>query len=155
MSRLNLSPLTSTRTALASTLLTALVCMPVHAAEHVTERSPAPEGAAVYFISPADGEQLSSPVTVRFGLTNMEVAPAGTAKQNSGHHHLLIDLDTLPAMDQSLPATEQIIHFGGGQTEATIELAPGKHQLQLLLGDHLHIPHNPPLLSERITIEVK
>lgn len=151
MSRLNLSPLTGARTIFASTLLAALVGMPIHAAE----RSPAPEGAAVYFISPVDGAQLSSPVTVRFGLTNMGIAPAGTARQNTGHHHLLIDMESLPALDQSLPATEQIIHFGGGQTEATIELAPGKHQLQLLLGDHLHIPHNPPILSEPITIEVK
>lgn len=155
---LNLSPLTIGRSILISALL-ASVSMPIHAAGHVDNHaagaSASPKEAAVYFISPVDGEQLSSPVTVRFGLVNMGVAPAGTVRQNTGHHHLLIDMDTLPALNQPLPATEQIIHFGGGQTETTIELEPGKHSLQLLLGDHMHIPHNPPLLSDSITIEVK
>lgn len=117
--------------------------------------SPAPEGAEVYFISPADGETVSSPVTVRFGLSGMGVAPAGTAKEHTGHHHLLIDVDEVPALDKALPSDDNHKHFGGGQTETSIELAPGKHTLQLLLGDMGHIPHEPPVMSEKITIEVK
>ena len=118
-------------------------------------RTVAPANAAVYFISPKDGERIKGPVTVRFGLKNMGVAPAGIDQANTGHHHLLIDLATLPALDQPLPATEQIKHFGGGQTETTLTLSPGKHSLQLLLGDKLHIPHQPAVLSERITIIVE
>ncbi len=117
--------------------------------------SPAPEGAKVYFISPADGETVSSPVIVRFGLSGMGVAPAGTAKEHTGHHHLLIDVDEVPALDKPLPSDDNHKHFGGGQTETSIELAPGKHTLQLLLGDMGHIPHEPPVMSEKITIEVK
>ena len=117
-------------------------------------RSPAPDQASVYIISPADGETVSSPVTVRFGLSGMGVAPAGVQQANTGHHHLLIDLAALPADNTPLPATDQVRHFGGGQTETTLELAPGTHTLQLVLGDHLHIPHEPPVRSERITITV-
>jgi len=117
--------------------------------------SPAPEGAAVYFISPQDGDKVSGPVKVRFGLKNMGVAPAGVERQHTGHHHLLINMDELPPLDQPLPATEQVVHFGGGQTETTLDLPPGKHRLQLLLGDHFHVPHNPPVVSETITIRVK
>lgn len=121
------------------------------------ERQPAPEGAGVYIISPADGEMVSSPITVRFGLSGMGVAPAGSEADHTGHHHLLIDVDEedLPPMNLPLPATDNIVHFGGGQTETTIELPPGKHRLQLVLGDHLHIPHQPPVMSEVITITVK
>lgn len=117
--------------------------------------SPAPEGAAVYFITPADGEVVESPVTVRFGLRGMGVAPAGLDAPATGHHHLLIDLDALPAMDLPLPKTEQVVHFGGGQTEAVVDLPAGQHTLQLLLGNHLHVPHEPPVLSEKITITVQ
>nr|WP_245609834.1 DUF4399 domain-containing protein [Wenzhouxiangella marina] len=119
-------------------------------------RSPAPEDARVYFISPADGETLTSPVRVRFGLSGMGVAPAGTRAQHTGHHHLLIDLDEseMPSFDMPLPATEQVVHFGGGQTETEIELAPGEYRLQLLLGDHNHVPHDPPVLSDVIVIRV-
>jgi hypothetical protein len=116
---------------------------------------PAPDGAKVYFISPTDGETLSSPVTVRFGLSGMGVAPAGTDKENTGHHHLLIDVDELPALDRPVPKDEKHMHFGGGQTEASIELTPGKHTLQLLLGDMNHMPHDPAVVSEKITVEVK
>lgn len=118
-------------------------------------RTPAPAGAKVYFISPVAGATLNNPVTVRFGLSGMGIAPAGTVKENTGHHHLLIDVVELPAMDMPLPNDETHRHFGGGQTEITLELAPGKHTLQLLLGDANHIPHEPPVLSEKITVEVK
>lgn len=118
-------------------------------------RSPSPEGAAVYIIAPQDGETLTSPVTVRFGLQGMGVAPAGVDRKHTGHHHLLIDLEELPAADQPLPADAQHIHFGGGQTETTIELAPGKHTLQLMMGDMGHMPHDPPVVSPKITIVVQ
>lgn len=115
---------------------------------------PAPEGATVYIISPKDGKTVKSPVVVRFGLKGMGVAPAGVNIPNTGHHHLLIDG---PEVDLTLPlpATEQVRHFGGGQTEAEIELAPGKHTLQLVIGDLLHIPHNPPVASKTVTITVE
>ena len=119
------------------------------------ERSPAPEGAAVYFISPVQGAMVSSPVRVVFGLRGMGVSPAGIDMPATGHHHLLINLDELPAMDRPLPATEQVVHFGKGQTETVIELPPGTHTLQLLLGNYLHIPHDPAVLSEQITITVR
>jgi hypothetical protein len=115
----------------------------------------APEGAAVYFIAPQDGATVSGPVTVKFGLKGMGVAPAGVERANTGHHHLLVDIDEVPPAGKPVPADAQHIHFGGGQTETTLELAPGKHTLQLLLGDHLHRPHQPPVLSEKITITVK
>ncbi|KHF24788.1 DUF4399 domain-containing protein [Solemya velum gill symbiont] len=118
-------------------------------------RTPSPEGAQLYIISPADGAVVSSPVTVNFGLKQMGVAPAGIEKANTGHHHLLIDVAKLPAIDQPVPADDQHKHFGGGQTEATIDLSPGEHTLQLLLGDMNHIPHNPPVVSNKITITVK
>ena len=118
-------------------------------------RTPSPEGAQVYIISPVNGEMVSNPVTVRFGLKGMGVAPAGIEKQNTGHHHLLIDTESLPVLDKPLPADSQHKHFGGGQTETTIELSPGKHTLQLILGDKSHIPHNPPVISKKITITVK
>jgi hypothetical protein len=117
--------------------------------------TPAPEGAQLYFVSPQNGETLSSPVKVRFGLRGMGVAPAGVNHPHTGHHHLLVNLDTLPPLDQPLPATDQVIHFGGGQTETSLTLPPGEHRLQLLLGDHFHIPHQPPVMSEVITIRVK
>ena len=118
-------------------------------------RSTAPEGAKVFFVSPQDGATVSSPVTVEFGLEGMDVAPAGTDQENSGHHHLLIDLDEKPAMDMPLPATEQVVHFGKGQTSTTLELEPGEHTLQLLLGDWRHIPHDPAVMSREITITVE
>lgn len=138
-------------TRLSIALVAALISLSVHAAGP----SPAPQGAAVYFITPTDGQQVSSPVTIRFGLQGMGVAPAGVERQHTGHHHLLINMDTLPPLNQPLPATDQIVHFGGGQTETSIALPPGEHRLQLLLGDHFHIPHNPPVLSETITITVQ
>lgn len=109
----------------------------------------------VFFISPVDGATVSNPVRVVFGIEGMAVAPAGSDVPNSGHHHLLIDLDELPSMNLPIPKDDQHRHFGGGQTEAEIELTPGRHSLQLLLGDLNHIPHDPPLLSQKITITVE
>jgi len=117
--------------------------------------STAPDGAKVYFISPANGETLTNPVLVKVGLNGMGVAPAGVDKPNTGHHHLLINAVELPAMDQPLPATDQIKHFGAGQTETELTLPPGTHKLQLLLGNQFHVPHDKPVLSESITITVK
>lgn len=108
----------------------------------------------LYFISPQNGVTVSEKFSVKFGLRGMGVAPAGVDAANTGHHHLLIDVDTLPPMDVPLPSSENIHHFGGGQTETSLTLAPGKHTLQLLLGNHSHIPHNPPVMSEKITIMV-
>ena len=108
----------------------------------------------VYFVTPQDGDTVSAEFTVRFGLRGMGVAPAGVELPNTGHHHLLIDMDTLPPMDQPLPKSDQLRHFGGGQTETTLSLSPGQHTLQLLLGNFSHIPHDPPVMSEKITITV-
>ena len=116
--------------------------------------SPAPKDAYVYIISPKDGETVASPVKVVFGLSGMGVAPAGVDKKNTGHHHLIIDADT-PSLDKPIPADKKHKHFGGGQTETTIELSPGQHTLQLVLGDKNHIPHKPPVVSKKITITVK
>ena len=110
---------------------------------------------AVYIISPASGEIVTSPFQVKFGLRGMGVAPAGVAKNNTGHHHLLIDVKQLPDLDKPVPADANHRHFGGGQTETMLELLPGVHTLQLLLGDQLHVPHNPPLVSEKISIRVE
>lgn len=117
--------------------------------------TPAPEGAELYIISPQDGEVVSSPVRVQFGLLGMGVAPAGIDQAKTGHHHLLIDVAQLPDMSGPLPATDAIRHFGGGQTEVSIELEPGEHTLQLLLGNYIHVPHTPPVLSPKITITVQ
>jgi hypothetical protein len=117
-------------------------------------RSPAPHDAKLYIITPVDGAVVKSPVTVRFGLRGMGVAPAGVARPGTGHHHLLIDTD-VPPLDQPVPADEHHLHFGGGQTETTIELPPGTHTLQLVLGDQNHVPHDPPIISKRITITVE
>ena len=116
--------------------------------------TPSPADAELYFISPADGATVSNPITVRFGLKNMGVAPAGIQYDNSGHHHLLVDTE-LPALEFPIVNDENHLHFGGGQTEATVELPPGEHTLQLLLGDFAHIPHEPAVMSERITITVE
>jgi hypothetical protein len=119
-----------------------------------TRKKSAP-GAEVYFISPKDGEVVSSPVMVHFGLKGMGVAPSGIFKENTGHHHLLIDLAKLPNMNTPIPKDESHKHFGGGETEVTLTLSPGEHTLQLLLGDLAHIPHDPPIISKKIKITVK
>lgn len=118
----------------------------------VNASSPSSQDTELYIISPANGEVVTSPVTVKFGLKGMGVAPAGVEKEGTGHHHLIIDGE-LPEM--GMPMGKNVKHFGGGQTEATLDLASGKHTLQLILGDHQHIPHNPPVYSEKIEITVK
>ena len=115
--------------------------------------TPSAPGAAVYFVDLKDGATLTPKPTIHFGLHNMGVAPAGLAKENSGHHHLIIDAD-LPPLDKPIPNDFNHLHFGSGQTEAEVSLTPGKHTLQLLLGDKDHIPHTPPVMSERITVNV-
>jgi hypothetical protein len=112
-------------------------------------------GATVYIISPRDGATVAENVTVQFGLKGMGVAPAGVAKENTGHHHLLVDVNDLPAAGQPIPKDANHIHFGGGQTETTLKLKPGTHTLQLELGDTNHVPFNPPLVSKKITVHVK
>lgn len=116
--------------------------------------TPVPKDAKVYLISPADGAKVTGPVTVRFGLSGMGVAPAGVDHANTGHHHLIIDAD-LPPLDKPIPKDDRHRHFGNGQTETTLDLPPGKHTLQLLLGDFNHVPHDPSLKSEKITITVE
>ena len=136
------------------TFLASLLCLCCVGIAVATEPTRSASDAEVYFISPVDGAIVDSPVTVRFGLRGMGVAPAGTDRPGTGHHHLLIDTG-LPPLDAPVPADGQHVHFGGGQTETTIELEPGTHTLQLLLADHRHIPHEPPIVSERITIRVR
>lgn len=118
-------------------------------------RTKAPEGAKAYIIAPKNGATVTSPFVVQFGLKGMGVAPAGVNQANTGHHHLLIDVTEMPDFTKPLPATDNIRHFGGGQTEVELKLAPGKHTLQLVLGDYLHTPHETPVLSEKITVTVK
>ena len=117
-------------------------------------RSMAPEAAEVYFILPEDGATVSSPFNVKFGLSGMGVAPAGVEREGTGHHHLLIDKE-LENYDEAVPSDENHRHFGGGQTETSIELSPGDHTLQLIVGDQNHVPHDPPVQSEVITITVE
>ena len=125
------------------------------AAPAAPARTPAPANAMVYFLSPANGATVSSPVTIRFGLRGMGVAPAGVTNPNTGHHHLLVDVDTLPPDNLPIPNDANHRHFGLGQTETELTLPPGQHTLQLVLGDALHIPHQPPVVSEKITITVQ
>jgi hypothetical protein len=117
-------------------------------------RSAAPAGARVAITSPANGATVKSPVTVTFAIEGMTLAPAGTNEPGTGHHHLLVDTG-LPALDQPIPKDANHIHYGQGQTEAQVELAPGQHTLQLLLGDGNHVPHDPPVASEIVTITVE
>jgi hypothetical protein len=109
----------------------------------------------LFFVIPNNGEEVTSPFKVEFGLIGMDVVPAGIDKPMSGHHHLLIDVKKLPDMKAPIPADKNHLHFGKGQKEAMIELPKGKHTLQLLLGNYLHVPHDKPLISERIEIIVK
>ena len=119
------------------------------------QRTPAPENAMVYIVWPPDGAVINGGrFWLRMGLRNMGVAPKGVKMANVGHHHVLIDTD-LPAMDQQIPNDRNHVHFGAGETEARIELPPGKHTLQLLLGDDNHTPHQPPIYSNRITVTVR
>ena len=117
-------------------------------------RQPAPEGAGVYFIEPADGATVQSPFKVSFGLHGMGVAPAGVDQPNTGHHHLLVNSPEVD-LGMPLPKTDQVLHYGGGQTEALVTLEPGNYTLQLVLGDYAHIPHDPPVVSATIAVTVE
>jgi hypothetical protein len=119
-------------------------------------QTPSPPGASVYFINLKDGDTVTSPFKVQFGLVGMGIAPAGVEKPNTGHHHLIID--TTLSDDQlktPIPSDAQHLHFGGGQTEAMVTLPPGTHTLQLVLGDWSHVPHVPPVMSQVIKVTVK
>lgn len=118
------------------------------------ERRPSPEGAMAYIIAPTDGATVENPVRILFGLKGAGVVPAGIEREGAGHHHLLIDTG-LPDLNLPIPSDENHRHFGGGQTETELELDPGSHTLRLLLGDERHVPHDPPIMSETITVEVR
>ena len=109
----------------------------------------------VYIISPENGDEVTSPFTVKFGSKSVDIVAAGVEMKNSGHHHLLVNLNSLPDMSLPIPADSNHLHFGGGQTETVLTLEPGVHSLQLLLGDFAHVPHVPPIISEKIIITVK
>ena len=138
----------------AAAVLVSLAGLSAAQAPAALPRTAAPANAKLYIVSPVAGATVKSPVTVVFGLTGMGIAPAGVQFENTGHHHLLIDTDIPKDAGMPLPATDNIRHFGKGQTEAVIDLKPGKHTLQLVLGDHLHIPFNPVVASAKITITV-
>jgi len=118
-------------------------------------RSPSAADARIFFANLENGDTVSSPFNVEFGLEGMDVVPAGTEQEYSGHHHLIIDQDELPALDMPIPADSLHVHFGKGQTSTELALSPGQHTLQIVLGNHLHIPHDPPVVSEKITITVE
>jgi hypothetical protein len=118
------------------------------------QRTVSAPGAAVFIITPGNNETVSSPVNVKFGISGIAVAPAGEMRENAGHHHLIIDAEA-PDMSGPIPNDERHFHFGKGQTEASIELEPGEHTLQLVLGDWAHIPHDPPVVSNVVTITVE
>ncbi len=138
-----------------SGFLVALGCVSLAASAEGLVTSVAPVAARAYILSPANGELVPETFKVTFGLTGMGVAPAGVQRDNTGHHHILIDIDELPDLTKPLPSTPQVKHFGGGQTETWLTLEPGTHSLQLLLGNYSHVPHNPPVLSRKIYITVK
>ena len=144
--------------ALRHIALSAFVCLSLAApaSAQTPALAPTPAGAAVYIINPKDGDTLSSPFKVVFGLTGMGIAPAGVEKPNTGHHHLLIDTTlTADELKAPIPSDDKHKHFGGGQTETMLTLPPGQHTLQLVLGDWNHVPHVPPVMSKPITITVK
>ena len=124
--------------------------------------TPSNPGAEVYFIGLENGAMVDGPVTVRFGLSGMGVAPAGTEREGTGHHHLFLNRPALgegaedaELLENGIPTDDNHRHFGGGQTEVMLDLGPGTHTLQLVLGDEFHVPHNPPVVSDVITITVK
>jgi hypothetical protein len=126
------------------------------AATTAAAQTPAPARAVVYFINLKDGDKVQSPFKIQFGLSGMGVAPAGVEKPNTGHHHLLIDTTLTPEQaKEPIPADDRHLHFGGGQTETMLTLSPGRHTLQLVLGDWSHVPFDPPIVSPAITVDVK
>lgn len=124
------------------------------AAPAALPRNEAAPGATVFFVSPLNGATVASPVAVKFGISGIAIQPAGVMSANSGHHHLLVDTE-LADPNLPVPSDPQHLHFGKGQTETTLELEPGEHTLQLVLGDSNHIPHITPVISEPITITVE
>jgi hypothetical protein len=132
---------------------TAAIAMSSVLIAQAAEKTASPAGAQLYIVSPQSGATVTQTFNVVFGLQGMGVAPAGVQANNTGHHHLLVDGAALPDMNAPLGAA--VTHFGGGQTQTTLTLTPGQHTLQLILGDHLHTPHNPPVVSEKITITVQ
>ena len=153
-----MSSTTRASTIFAPTTLSLLIWVATCGAVHSQPQArggptPSPAGAAVYFIDLKNGDTVPAKLTIHFGLRGMGVAPAGSDRPNSGHHHLIIDSD-LPPLDEPIPNDFNHLHFGAGQTEAEINLPPGEHTLQLLLGDNEHVPHSPPVMSERIRVRV-
>lgn len=157
----------NTRICILAILLAAMAACTQETEEHVVADAPesatvpaifprtqSAPGASVFFIMPADGATLSNPVILEFGIDGMVVVKAGDNRPNSGHHHLLIDTG-LPDLGLPVPADDQHVHFGDGSTATEITLSPGQHRLQILLGDYLHIPHDPPVVSEPIIITVE
>ncbi len=143
-------------TNLASHMAGFLICVAASGVAHGQAKggpTPSPAGAAEYFIDLKNGDTLPTKATIHFGLRGMGVAPAGSDRENSGHHHLLIDTE-LPPLDQPIPNDFNHLHFGAGQTETDVTLQPGEHTLQLLLGDKAHIPHSPPVMSDPIRVRV-
>lgn len=139
---------------------TVLAVAAIAAAPVFAQSTPSPEGAEVYFIGLEDGDTVSSPVTLHFGLRGMGVAPVGVEVPDTGHHHLLINRPPFGEADTDeaafgIVADENHRHFGGGQTEVTLDLEPGTHTLQLVLADHNHVPHDPPVISDVLNITVE
>lgn len=144
------------------TILTALATILMAGFALAGGETPSNPDAKVYFVNLADGDSVQSPVTIVFGLSGMGVAPAGTETENTGHHHLLINRppigegeDGADELAYGLPADDNHLHFGGGQTEVTLDLPQGEHTLQLVLGDAGHVPHDTPIVSDVITIKVE
>lgn len=133
--------------------LAALLASATVVAEETAARTPAPEQARAWIVQPADGAEVPTTFKVVFGLSGFGVAPAGVDVPNTGHHHLLIDTE-LENYDAPVPSDANHRHFGKGQTETMLTLEPGEHTLQLVMGDHLHRPHTPPVTSEVIRITV-
>jgi len=136
----------------------ALFCVPfaARAADAPAPAAATPAVAQAFFVNIKDGDTVTSPVKIKFGITGMEIVPAGTIKPNTGHYHLLIDTDLTDEQKKlPIPKDDQHLHFGKGQTEATIDLKPGKHTLQIVMGDGNHMLHNPPVMSDKITVTVK
>jgi Domain of unknown function (DUF4399) len=136
----------------AGLLSAMLILLPAAA---YAQGTPAPADAYLYFVWPQDGTTIKGAFWARFGLRNMGVTQAGSNAPNAGHHHLLVDVNEPLQPNEPIPQDKAHLHFGAGQTEARIELPPGKHTLQLVLGDAKHIPFNPPVVSKKITITVK
>ncbi|MGB7432296.1 MAG: DUF4399 domain-containing protein [Ahrensia sp.] len=145
-----------------NTLIAALALSLMTAAPALAQETPSAPDASVYFVNLKDGDTVKGPVKVNFGLSGMGIAPAGIEKDNTGHHHLFINrppfLEGEDGADEAIygiPADDNHVHYGGGQTETTLDLGPGTHTLQMVLGDMNHVPHNPPVVSEVITITVE